>query len=38
MYGNEISLSVSDFEVLSLICCDGCSTWMNCQPVRHDTG
>ena len=37
MYGNGSSFSVSNFELLSLIGCDGRSIWMNGQPVRNGT-
>jgi hypothetical protein len=37
MHGNGFSLSVSDFEALSLIGCDGGSIWMDDESVRNGT-
>ena len=36
-YGNGSSLSVRNFEVLSLIGCDGGSIWMDDEFVRNGT-
>jgi hypothetical protein len=37
MYGNWLSLSVSNFKALSLIGWDGGSIWMNSESVRNGT-